>query len=60
MAQKWGLQLKAVRPTVLFPILAAASLEDDAELHQQWAALLADAASVLATKFGRFPKCCAS
>jgi hypothetical protein len=39
------LDLKPVAPRLLFPILEAASLQDDADLHQRWVALLANAAS---------------
>jgi hypothetical protein len=40
-----GLQLKAVAPRLLFPILESASLQDDEDLQARWAALLANAAT---------------
>ena len=39
-----GLQLKPVAPRLLFPILEAASLQDDEDLHRRWVALLTNAA----------------
>ena len=40
-----GLDLKPVSPRLLFPILEAAPLQDDEDLHQRWVALLTNAAS---------------
>lgn len=45
IASRAGLRLKPVAPRILFPLLEAASLEDDEDLHQRWAALLTNAAS---------------
>lgn len=39
-----GLHLKPVAPRLLFPLLEAASLEDDRDLHERWVALLTNAA----------------
>jgi hypothetical protein len=44
-AATYDLTLNAVAPSLLFPILDAASLQDDGYLHQQWVALLANAAA---------------
>jgi len=44
-AAKHDLKLNAVAPSLLFPILDAASLQDDDYLHQQWVALLANVAA---------------
>ena len=43
-ASEAGLQLKPVAPRILFPLLEAASLQDDVDLHQRWVALLISAA----------------
>jgi Abortive infection alpha len=40
-----GLDLKPVPLRLLFPILEAAPLQDDEDLHQRWVALLTNAAS---------------
>jgi hypothetical protein len=40
-----GVQLKPVAPRLLFPILEAASLQDDEELYNRWIALLTNFAS---------------
>jgi hypothetical protein len=45
MAQEAGFTPQAVPPKVLFPLLEGASLEDDENLHDMWASLLANAAS---------------
>jgi hypothetical protein len=39
-----GLNLKPVAPRLLFPILEAASLQDEEDMHQRWVALLTNAA----------------
>src|SRR5689334_4022821 len=39
-----GYQLKPVAPSLLFPILDAASLQNDEDLHRRWVALLANSA----------------
>ena len=44
IASDAGLDLKPVAPRLLFPILEAASLEDDEDLRQRWVALLTNAA----------------
>src|SRR5438034_6117948 len=44
MAQQAGFTPKAVPPKILFPILEGASFEEDENLHDMWAALLANAA----------------
>jgi hypothetical protein len=41
-----GLTLKPVAPRLLFPILDAATLEDEEELHQRWVSLLTNAARI--------------
>jgi hypothetical protein len=40
-----GLHLKPIAPRLLFPLLEAASLEDDKDLHERWVALLTNAAT---------------
>ena len=45
MAQDAGFTPKAVPPKILFPLLEGASLEEDENLHDMWAALLANASS---------------
>jgi hypothetical protein len=40
IAHKYDIQLNPVKPAILLPILDGASLEDDAELQDKWAALL--------------------
>jgi abortive infection alpha-like protein len=40
-----GLDLKPVAPRLLFPLLEAASLEDNKDLHERWVALLTNAAT---------------
>lgn len=45
MAQEAGFTPKAVPIKLLFPLLEGASLEEDENLHDMWAALLANAAS---------------
>ena len=45
MAQEAGFTPQAVPPKILFPLLEGASFEDDENLHDMWAALLANAAS---------------
>lgn len=45
MAQEAGFVPQAVPPKLLFPLLEGASMEDDENLHDMWAALLANAAS---------------
>jgi hypothetical protein len=40
-----GLRLNPVAPRLLFPILEAASLQDDEDLHRRWVALLTNAAT---------------
>ena|ERR1051326_3125766 len=44
VVSKANLALKPVAPRLLFPILDAASVEDDEGLHQRWIALLTNAA----------------
>jgi hypothetical protein len=44
IASDAGLDLKPVAPRLLFPILEAASLEDDEDLRRRWVALLTNAA----------------
>jgi len=46
MAEDAGFTPQAVPPKVLFPLLEGASFEDDENLHDMWAALLANAASL--------------
>jgi hypothetical protein len=45
MAQDAGFTPQAVPPKILFPLLEGASFEEDENLHDMWAALLANAAS---------------
>src|SRR5579863_8584204 len=45
MATEAGFTPQAVPPKILFPLLEGASFEDDENLHDMWAALLANAAS---------------
>jgi hypothetical protein len=45
MAQDAGFTPQAVPPKILFPLLEGASMEEDENLHDMWAALLANAAS---------------
>src|SRR5437879_4763381 len=45
MAQEAGYTPQAVPPKILFPLLEGASFEEDENLHDMWAALLANAAS---------------
>jgi Abortive infection alpha len=45
MAEDAGLIPQAVPPKILFPLLEGASVEEDENLHDMWAALLANAAS---------------
>lgn len=45
MAEIAGIEVKPVAPRLLFPILDAASLEDDEDLQRRWAALLTNAAT---------------
>jgi len=45
IADDAGLRLKPVAPRLLFPLLEAASLEDDKDLHERWVALLTNAAT---------------
>lgn len=45
MAQDAGFVPQAVPPKILFPLLEGASFEDNEDLHDMWAALLANAAS---------------
>jgi hypothetical protein len=45
MAQEAGFTPQAVPPKILFPLLEGASFEEDENLHDMWAALLANAAS---------------
>ena len=45
MAEDAGFTPQAVPPKILFPLLEGASFEDDENLHDMWAALLANAAS---------------
>src|SRR5436305_3097383 len=40
-----GISPQAVPPRLFLPMLDAASIEDDEELHTRWAALLANAAA---------------
>src|SRR6266852_2781306 len=46
MAQEAGFTPQAVPPKILFPLLEGASFEEDENLHDMWAALLANAASL--------------
>src|ERR1019366_10514792 len=41
-----GMTLRPVVPRLLFPILDAATLDDDEDLHKRWVALLTNAARV--------------
>src|ERR1035438_2714716 len=43
-AQENGFELNPVAPRLLFPLLEAATLEDDEDLHKRWVALLTNAA----------------
>ncbi len=45
MAHDAGFTPQAVPPKILFPLLEGASFEDNEDLHDMWAALLANAAS---------------
>jgi hypothetical protein len=45
MAEEVGFTPQAVPPKILFPLLEGASFEEDENLHDMWAALLANAAS---------------
>ena len=45
MAQEAGFTPRAVPPKILFPLLEGASFEHDENLHDMWAALLANASS---------------
>jgi hypothetical protein len=45
MAKDAGFTPQSVPPKILFPLLEGASLEEDENLHDMWAALLANAAS---------------
>ena len=45
IAKEAGFTPQAVPPKILFPLLEGASFEDDENLHDMWAALLANAAS---------------
>jgi hypothetical protein len=45
MAQEAGFTPQAVPPKILFPLLEGASFEENENLHDMWAALLANAAS---------------
>src|SRR5216684_2604879 len=45
MAEKAGFTPQAVPPKILFPLLEGASFEENENLHDMWAALLANAAS---------------
>src|SRR3989442_12714808 len=45
MAQEAGFTPQAVPPKILFPLLEGASFEEDEDLHDMWAALLANVAS---------------
>jgi hypothetical protein len=45
IASKAGLHLRPVAPATLFPLLEAASLEDNEDLHQRWVALLTNTAT---------------
>src|ERR1022692_735097 len=45
MAQDAGFTPQAVPPKILFPLLEGASMEEDENLHDMWAALLANASS---------------
>ena len=53
MAQEAGFAPQAVPPKILFPLLEGASFEDDENLHDMWAALLANAASPQNTEKAR-------
>jgi Abortive infection alpha len=50
MAQDAGFTPKAVPPKILFPLLEGASFEEDENLHDMWASLLANASSPDHTK----------
>src|SRR5262252_3374966 len=45
IATEHNLKLGPVPPKILFPLLEGASLEENEQLHDMWAALLANAAS---------------
>jgi hypothetical protein len=45
MLKEAGISPQAVPPRLFLPILEAASIEDDEDLHTRWAALLANAAT---------------
>lgn len=45
MAEAAGFTPQAVPPKILFPLLEGSSLEEDENLHDMWAALLANASS---------------
>jgi hypothetical protein len=45
IASQAGFELKPVAPRLLLPILEAASLQDDEDLHWRWVALLTNAAT---------------
>src|SRR5580658_3981492 len=45
MAKDAGFTPQAVPPKILFPLLEGASFEENEDLHDMWAALLANAAS---------------
>ena len=55
VASNAGLKLKPVAPRVLFPLLEAASLEDDEDLHQRWVALLTNASTAAQTNSNILP-----
>lgn len=44
-ATEAGLELKIVTPRILFPILESGSIEDDENMRDRWAALLANTAT---------------
>jgi hypothetical protein len=45
MLSEAGIALQAVPPRLFLPMLEAASIEDDEDLHTKWSALLANAAA---------------
>jgi hypothetical protein len=45
MLEEAGMSPQAVPPRLFLPILEAASIENDEDLHTRWAALLANAAT---------------
>src|ERR1035438_5844869 len=53
MAQDAGFTPQTVPPKVLFPLLEGASFEEDENLHDMWAALLANATSPLSAQIVR-------